>query len=189
MLRAAAEPTEDSTRAAASRSPSTRSTSRRIRLRARLRTIVIGATHHRAPLAIRERLSLSADAAAALQNEFATLPGLKEFAVLNTCNRVEFYGVAASADAAAPPPVAGSGGPSAPDGAGADGGAASVGGVFRVVLVPVAYGADGLCIETHVSPSHGIGDDPKQSLTPDVLAETIAQAKQVWALRRPAKVA
>ena len=51
-------------------------------------------------------------------------------------------------------------------------------------LAAVAYGADGLCIEAHVSPSHGIGDDPKQALTPDVLAKTIAQAKQLWALRR-----
>jgi 3-deoxy-7-phosphoheptulonate synthase len=50
-------------------------------------------------------------------------------------------------------------------------------------LAAVAYGADGLCIEAHVSPSKGIGDDPKQALTPDVLAETIAQAKQVWSLR------
>jgi 3-deoxy-7-phosphoheptulonate synthase len=56
-------------------------------------------------------------------------------------------------------------------------------------LAAVAYGADGLCIESHVSPSHGIGDDPKQSLTPDVLAETIAQAKALWSLRRGAKVA
>ena len=62
---------------------------------------VIGATHHRAPLAVREKLSLSAAAAAALQAEFATFPGLREFAVLNTCNRVEFYGVAASAEVAA----------------------------------------------------------------------------------------
>lgn len=62
---------------------------------------VIGATHHRAPLAIREKLSLGADAAAALHQEFASVPGLKEFTVLNTCNRVEFYGVAANADAAA----------------------------------------------------------------------------------------
>jgi 3-deoxy-7-phosphoheptulonate synthase len=56
-------------------------------------------------------------------------------------------------------------------------------------LAGVAYGADGLCIEAHVSPSHGIGDDPKQALTPEVLAETIAQAKQLWALRRGAKPA
>ncbi len=61
---------------------------------------VIGATHHRAPLAVREKLSLSSDAAAALQEEFSTFSGLKEFAVLNTCNRVEFYGVAATPDVA-----------------------------------------------------------------------------------------
>jgi 3-deoxy-7-phosphoheptulonate synthase len=54
-------------------------------------------------------------------------------------------------------------------------------------LAAVAYGADGLCIEAHVSPSQGIGDDPKQSLTPEVLAETIVQAKQIWNLRRPVK--
>lgn len=51
-------------------------------------------------------------------------------------------------------------------------------------LAAVAYGADGLCIEAHVSPSHGIGDDPKQAVTPEVLAGIIAQAKQLWALRR-----
>lgn len=62
---------------------------------------VIGATHHRVPLEVREKLSLSATDATALQDEFATIPGLKEFAVLNTCNRVEFYGVASNADAAA----------------------------------------------------------------------------------------
>jgi 3-deoxy-7-phosphoheptulonate synthase len=54
-------------------------------------------------------------------------------------------------------------------------------------LAAVAYGADGLCIEAHVSPSHGIGDDPKQALTPDVLATTIRQAKALWALRRGAR--
>ena len=47
-------------------------------------------------------------------------------------------------------------------------------------LAAVAYGADGLCIETHVSPSHGLGDDPKQAVTPAVLAEIIQQAKQLW---------
>lgn len=56
-------------------------------------------------------------------------------------------------------------------------------------LAAVAYGADGLCIESHVQPSRGIGDDPKQAITPDQLAETISQAKQIWALRRPVKVA
>ena len=51
-------------------------------------------------------------------------------------------------------------------------------------LAAVAYGADGLCIEAHVQPAKGIGDDPKQALTPDVLATTISQARQLWALRR-----
>jgi 3-deoxy-D-arabino-heptulosonate 7-phosphate (DAHP) synthase len=56
--------------------------------------------------------------------------------------------------------------------------------VPAAALAAVAYGADGLCIEAHVEPSKGIGDDPKQSLTPDVLRKTIAQAKELWALRR-----
>jgi glutamyl-tRNA reductase len=56
---------------------------------------VIGTTHHRAPLEVREKLSLSAEGAIALRAELATLPGLREFAMLSTCNRIEFYGVAA----------------------------------------------------------------------------------------------
>jgi len=55
-------------------------------------------------------------------------------------------------------------------------------------LAAIAYGADGLCIEAHVSPSHGIGDDPKQALTPEMLANTIMQAKQLWAFRRDVKM-
>ena len=51
-------------------------------------------------------------------------------------------------------------------------------------LAAVAYGADGLCIEAHVSPSHGLGDDPKQAVTPKVLAELITRAKALHALRR-----
>jgi 3-deoxy-7-phosphoheptulonate synthase len=55
-------------------------------------------------------------------------------------------------------------------------------------LAAVAYGADGLCIESHVDPVNGIGDDPKQALTPSVLAETVKQAKIIWALRRGTQV-
>ena len=55
--------------------------------------------------------------------------------------------------------------------------------VQACALAAIAYGADGICIEAHVSPSQGIGDDPKQAITPSVLAETIAQARQIWALR------
>jgi 3-deoxy-7-phosphoheptulonate synthase len=56
--------------------------------------------------------------------------------------------------------------------------------VPAAALAAVAYGADGLCIEAHVEPAKGIGDDPKQALTPDVLRKTIVQAKQLWALKR-----
>lgn len=57
--------------------------------------------------------------------------------------------------------------------------------VPAAALAAVAYGADGLCIEAHVAPSHGIGDDPKQALTPDVLADTIRRARALWTLARP----
>ena len=57
---------------------------------------VIGATHQLAPIAVRERLALAGDIAlAAFGDELARLPGLRETVVLNTCNRVEIYGVAA----------------------------------------------------------------------------------------------
>jgi glutamyl-tRNA reductase len=62
---------------------------------------VIGATHHRVPLDVREKLSLSKEGANALKTELAAIEGLREFAVLNTCNRVEFYGVGASPEVAA----------------------------------------------------------------------------------------
>ena len=51
-------------------------------------------------------------------------------------------------------------------------------------LAAVAYGADGLVIEAHVSPSHGIGDDPKQALTPAVLAGLVTQARAIHSLRQ-----
>lgn len=59
--------------------------------------------------------------------------------------------------------------------------------VSACALAAVAYGADGLCIETHVKPAEGIGDDPKQALTPEVLADTISQAQQIWNLRRASR--
>lgn len=61
---------------------------------------VIGATHHSAPLEVREKLSLAAAAADALRTELAGIAGLHEFAMLSTCNRIEFYGVASHPDAA-----------------------------------------------------------------------------------------
>jgi 3-deoxy-7-phosphoheptulonate synthase len=52
-------------------------------------------------------------------------------------------------------------------------------------LAAIAYGADGLCIESHVAPSQGLGDDPKQAVTPDVLGAIVVQARTIWDLRRP----
>jgi glutamyl-tRNA reductase len=60
---------------------------------------VLGATHHTAPLEVRERLAIDAAAEAALHAELAAIAGLREIAMLNTCNRVEFYGVAESPEA------------------------------------------------------------------------------------------
>jgi 3-deoxy-7-phosphoheptulonate synthase len=54
-------------------------------------------------------------------------------------------------------------------------------------LAAVAYGADGLCIEAHVSPAKGLGDDPKQAVTPAVLAELIRDAKALHALVRTSR--
>lgn len=62
---------------------------------------VIGATHHRAPLAVREKLSLSAEGAVALHAELVGIAGLREYTMLSTCNRIEFYGVAAAAETTA----------------------------------------------------------------------------------------
>jgi glutamyl-tRNA reductase len=59
---------------------------------------VLGATHHTAPLEAREKLTLDSAAIAALHAELATVPGLREFALLSTCNRVEFYGVASETE-------------------------------------------------------------------------------------------
>ena len=56
---------------------------------------LLGATHQRAPLAVREKLALDEAGAAALHAELAAA-GVRELAVLSTCNRVEFYGIAES---------------------------------------------------------------------------------------------
>jgi|TARA_B110000438_G_scaffold168586_2_gene161135 3-deoxy-7-phosphoheptulonate synthase len=50
-------------------------------------------------------------------------------------------------------------------------------------LSALAYGADGLIIETHCNPRHGIGDDPKQSITPEVLAQVIKDGRELWNLK------
>ena len=56
-----------------------------------------GASHHTAPLALREKLSLTPEKSETLRARAGALGGLREWAVLGTCNRAEFYGVADSA--------------------------------------------------------------------------------------------
>lgn len=55
---------------------------------------LLGASHHTAPLAVREKLALDAARATELAARLQQTPGVTEFALLNTCNRVELYGVA-----------------------------------------------------------------------------------------------
>jgi len=55
---------------------------------------LLGASHHTAPLALREKLALTPAKLIEFQQRLAALEGLREFTILNTCNRVEFYGVA-----------------------------------------------------------------------------------------------
>ncbi|MEO0795552.1 MAG: 3-deoxy-D-arabino-heptulosonate 7-phosphate synthase [Verrucomicrobiota bacterium] len=52
------------------------------------------------------------------------------------------------------------------------------------VLAAMAYGADGVVVEAHIDPVHGIGDDPKQSITPDDCRKLFVDARQVWSLRQ-----
>ena len=47
----------------------------------------------------------------------------------------------------------------------------------------IAYGADGLCIESHIEPSRGIGDDPKQSITPKAFKKIAEKCQAIWRLR------
>ncbi len=60
---------------------------------------LLGASHHRTPLDLREKLALSPERLPAFHQTASTLPGIRELAVLNTCNRVEFYGTADSPEA------------------------------------------------------------------------------------------
>ena len=55
--------------------------------------------------------------------------------------------------------------------------------VLASSLSAIAYGADGLCIESHIEPSKGIGDDPKQAITPEEMKELILSCAEIWKYR------
>jgi glutamyl-tRNA reductase len=55
---------------------------------------LVGASHRTAPLEFREKVALGPEAEEAFARDLAGMHSIREFAVLNTCNRVEIYGVA-----------------------------------------------------------------------------------------------
>lgn len=56
--------------------------------------------------------------------------------------------------------------------------------VPAAALAAMAYGAQGLCVECHVAPQKGIGDDPRQALTPEALHKLLRDANAVFSLVR-----
>ncbi len=58
--------------------------------------LCIGLNHETAPVAVRERLALTPELQAAALQKLKAAPGVREAFVLSTCNRVEFYLVAAN---------------------------------------------------------------------------------------------
>ncbi len=55
---------------------------------------VLGVTHREAPLDVREQFALEPEEALELQTLMRKLPAIKELLILNTCNRLEVYGIA-----------------------------------------------------------------------------------------------
>jgi len=55
---------------------------------------VLGSTHHEAPLKLREEIALIPEQVLALQQELHSIEAIRECLVLNTCNRLEVYGLA-----------------------------------------------------------------------------------------------
>ncbi|MEO7425529.1 MAG: 3-deoxy-D-arabino-heptulosonate 7-phosphate synthase, partial [Fibrobacteria bacterium] len=51
--------------------------------------------------------------------------------------------------------------------------------VPNACLAAAGYGADGILVETHCQPKKGMGDDPKQAVTPDVLAQIIKDTREI----------
>src|SRR3954467_913123 len=67
---------------------------------AEIDVIVLGLSHRTAPVALREKLAISPEQAEAVVRELASLPNIREAALLSTCNRVEIYAVATDKEGA-----------------------------------------------------------------------------------------
>jgi glutamyl-tRNA reductase len=61
---------------------------------------VIGLSHRTAPVAVRERLAVVSTEVEGRLGRLARLPGVREAALLSTCNRMEIYGAFADVDEA-----------------------------------------------------------------------------------------
>ncbi|MEN8661454.1 MAG: glutamyl-tRNA reductase [Lentimonas sp.] len=59
---------------------------------------VLGSSHHQAPLEVRERFALTQNEANALQKQLHANGCIRECLIVNTCNRIEIYGLATTAD-------------------------------------------------------------------------------------------
>ena len=46
-------------------------------------------------------------------------------------------------------------------------------------MAAASYGAAGICVETHIHPNRGIGDDPRQSVTPAILNRVIKDCREI----------
>ncbi|HET6284148.1 MAG TPA: glutamyl-tRNA reductase [Polyangia bacterium] len=62
--------------------------------------VVLGLSHQTAPLAVREKLAVQPELIEPVLRQIAALPGVREAALLCTCNRVEIYAVANDGEAA-----------------------------------------------------------------------------------------
>lgn len=60
--------------------------------------VLVGLSHHRAPIEVRERLSCPDHRVPAALRSLAAIPGVRESALLFTCNRSEIYAVVAGSD-------------------------------------------------------------------------------------------
>jgi glutamyl-tRNA reductase len=67
---------------------------------AEIDVVVLGLSHKTAPVALRERLTVVPDQVDGVLRDLTALPGIREAALLATCNRVEIYAVASDKEGA-----------------------------------------------------------------------------------------
>ncbi|HTT72520.1 MAG TPA: glutamyl-tRNA reductase, partial [Anaeromyxobacteraceae bacterium] len=61
---------------------------------------LVGLSHHSAPIAVREQVALAGEGLKAALEELKSRPGVREAMIIATCNRVEVYVLAESAEPA-----------------------------------------------------------------------------------------